>query len=73
MSGERVSNQHFCSGAWIQQTLVCRLEETLVWIKARLEKLVEELPKDTATIYARLIQTVSIEQMDSNPFLQVWF
>lgn len=71
MPREGVPDQHLCSRAGVQQALVGRLEEALVGIEARLEELVEELSKDAATVNARLVQTVSIQQMDSNPFLQV--
>ena len=73
VSREGHSHQHLSSGAGIQQAVVGRLEETLVWIEARLEEFVEELPEDAATVDARLIQTVSIQEMDSDPFLQVRF
>lgn len=73
MSRERVSNQHLRCGTGIQQPLVRCLEEALVGVEARLEELVEELPKDAAAIDARLVQTVSVQQVDTNPLLQVWF
>lgn len=71
MSSEGVSDQHLCSGVGIQQALVGGLEETLVRIEARLEKLVQELPKDSPSIDAGLVQAVGVEQMNPNPFLQV--
>lgn len=73
VSCEGVAHQHLCSGAGVQQALVGRLEEALVGVEARLEEFVEELTKDATTVNARLIQTVSVQQMDSNSFLQVRF
>lgn len=73
MPRKGVSDQHLCSGAGIQQALVGGLEEALVGIETRLEELIEELAKDAAAVNARLVQTVSVQQMDSNPFLQVRF
>lgn len=73
MPCERLSNQRLGSGAGIQQALVGRLEDSLVGIEARLEELVEELPKYTPSVYARLVQTMSVQQMDSDPLLQVRF
>lgn len=73
MPREGVSDQHLRSRVGIQQALIGRLEEALVGIEARLEELIEELTKDAATVNARLVQTVSIQQMDSDPLLQVRF
>lgn len=72
MPSEGVPDQHLRSRAGIQKALVGRLEEALVGIEARLEELIKELAKDAAAVNARLVQTVSVQQMDSNPFLQVW-
>lgn len=73
MPRERVSHQHLSSRAGIQQALVGRLEEALVGIEARFEELVQELSKDAATVDTCLVKTVSVQQMDSDAFLQVWF
>lgn len=73
MPREGFSDQHLRSRVGIQQALIGRLEEALVGIEARLEELIEELTKDAATVNARLVQTVSIQQMDSDPLLQVRF
>lgn len=73
MPRERLSDQHLGRGARVQQTLVGCLENTLVGIEARLEEFVEELAEDSTSVDACLIQTVSVQQMDSNSFLQVRF
>lgn len=73
MSGEIVPHQHLGGGAGIQQALVGGLEEALVGIEARLEELVEELAEDAAAVDARLVQTVSVQQVNSDTFLQVRF
>lgn len=73
MPGEGISHQHLRSGAGIQQAVVGRLEEALVGIEARLEELIEELAEDPATVNARLIQAVSVEQVHADPFLKIWF
>lgn len=61
VSRERVSHQHLCSGAGIQQAFIGRLEEPLVGVKARLQQLIEKLTKYATTIDACLIQTVSVQ------------
>lgn len=73
MPREGVPDQHLGSRAGIQQALIGRLEEALVGIKAGLEELVEELPKDAPAVNACLIQTVSVQQMDADTLLQVRF
>jgi len=73
MPREGVSDQHLCRGVGVQQAVVGRLEEALVGIEARLQELVEELAEDAAAVDAGLVQTVSVKQMDPNPFLQVGF
>lgn len=69
MPREGVSDQHLCSRARVQQALVGRLEETLVGIEARFEEFIEEFAEDATTVNACLIQTVSVQQMNSDPFL----
>lgn len=69
MSGERVSHQHLCSRAGVQQALVGCLEEALVGVEARFEELIEELAKDPTSVDSRLIQTVSVQQVHSDPLL----
>lgn len=73
MPGEGISDQHLRSGAGIQQAIVGRLEEALVGIEARFEELVEELAEDPAAVDACLVQAVSVEQVDADPFLKIWF
>lgn len=73
MPGEGISHQHLRSGAGIQQAVVGRLEEALVGIEARFEELVEELAEDPATVDARLVQAVSVEQVDAEPLLKIRF
>lgn len=69
VSCEGLSHQHLRCRIGIQQSLVCCLEEALVGVETWLEELVEELPKDATTIDARLIQTMSVQQVDTNPLL----
>lgn len=71
MPGEGIPHQHLGSGAGIQQAVVGRLEEALVGVEARFEELVEELAEDPATVDARLIQAVSVEQVDADPLLKI--
>lgn len=71
MPGEGVPDQHLCSRAGIQEALIGCLEEALVGIEARFEELVEKLAKDATAVNACLIQTVSVQQMDSDSFFQV--
>lgn len=69
--GEGVSHQHLGGGAGVQQPLIGGLEEALVGVEAWLEELVEELAEDAAAIDAGLVQAVSVQQVDSDPLLQV--
>lgn len=73
MPCEGVPHQHLGSRAGVQQTLVGRLEEALVGIEARLEELIKELTEDATAVDACLIQTMSVQQMDPDTFLQVRF
>lgn len=73
MPREGVSVQHLRGGAGIQQALIGRLEETLVGIEAGFEELIEKLAEDAPAVNASLVQAVSVQQMDPNPFLQVRF
>lgn len=73
MPSEGVSHQHLGGGAGVEQAVVGCLEEALVGVEARLEQLVEELPEDAATVDARLVQAVGVEQVHSDPLLQVRF
>lgn len=70
---EGVPDQHLRGGVRVQQALVGGLEEALVGIEARLQEFVEELTKDAAAVDAGLVQSVSVQQVDANPFLQVGF
>ena len=69
MPREGVTDKHFCSRARVQQALIGCFEEALVWIEARFEEFIEEFTEDATTVNACLIQTVSIQQMNSDPFL----
>lgn len=73
MPGEGIPHQHLCSGAGVQQAVVGGLEEALVGVEARFEELVEELTEDPATVDARLVQAVSVEQVHADPLLKVRF
>lgn len=73
MPGEGIPDQHLRSGAGIQQAVVGRLEEALVGIEARFEELVEELSENPAAVDACLIQAVSVEQVDTDPFFKIRF
>lgn len=73
MAGEGVSHQHLGGGAGVQQAVVGGLEEALVGVEARFEQLVEELAEDSAAVDARLVQAVSVEQVDADPLLQIRF
>lgn len=73
MPGEGIPHQHLGSGAGVQQAVVGGLEEALVGIEARFEELVEELAEDPATVDARLVQAMSIEQVHADPFLKIRF
>ena len=73
MSGEGLSHQHLCGGVRVQQALVGGLKEALVGVEARFKEFVEKLPEDSTSIDTGLVQTVSVQKMDSDPFLQVGF